>query len=188
MSLPPRATRQRIAHLVDNIPYDFAQFSLENFCAFLNQRRTKPIHLVLFPVRTKKPIGLWFSKPDRDHIMVASYEGIHPIQQVHIGLHEISHILLNHKPAALDTLTPAQVAEFAEVTAANRAAKGRLRLTKATLDCYEQEAEFMASLFFRRIRLSHRQALGAAQASSIAGIAAFVSNLSLLDLDQSPRG
>lgn len=119
--------------------YNFANFSIDSFKAYIEQRRGREIVLMPRPFGTVSFTGIWFPRPQFDYVCYAS--DIHPIHQEHSIIHEFAHILFNHQPASLDDMT--QVLLF--------------RDTSTVLSAEELEAEAFARLVMPFVLATRRQ-------------------------------
>lgn len=119
-------------------------FDLEAFCRSVEERRGRPIRLVSVPGRGG-PHGLWVASPSADYIF---YErDTSASHQQHIILHELSHLLCDHRlvrstaaepsPPLFPDLQPEMVQSVLARTA------------YSTDD--EREAELLASLILERV-------------------------------------
>jgi hypothetical protein len=72
-----------------------APFDVHAFCRSLGARRGRPIHLC--PVNTPTgPCGLWIALPTADYIFHEDQTS--RLHQEHIILHELAHLIWEHKP------------------------------------------------------------------------------------------
>jgi len=65
--------------------------------AGLERHRHQSIRLCLFSLGPSIPGGLWIGTANADHLY--HEEGTTPYHQTHISLHELAHMLLNHRGA-----------------------------------------------------------------------------------------
>ena len=141
-----RQVRQRCERLARGIDLP-APFDLDTFVAQLAARRGRPIHLIPFELPPGAPGGLCLSTDAADYVVVTS--AATGAQRVHIALHELAHLLLEHQlhlvdgagdgPPLFRHLDPAVVrAMFARTNYSSR---------------QEQEAEVLASLLGQRAGL-----------------------------------
>ena len=72
-------------------------FDLGEFVAGLERQRHRPIRLCPFSSGPGVPCGLWIGTADADYIY--HEEGTTPYHQTHIALHELAHMLLDHRGA-----------------------------------------------------------------------------------------
>lgn len=119
-------------------------FSLDEFCTRLKRQRDRPVRLVPIVARLDSPCGLWVGLADADYIF---YErATTPLHRRHIILHEIGHLLFDHRggPWLDDDLTRLLMPDLDP--ALIRAMLGRTIYTEIE----ELEAETVASLILER--------------------------------------
>lgn len=119
-------------------------FDLEGFCGALVTRRGRP--LSLRPVTARLgPYGMWAATPTTDYIFYE--EKTSPLHRLHIILHELSHIICEHRPVPVDELAiPADL--FPNL----RSETIRLLLQRTVYSTDEErEAELLATLLLTRI-------------------------------------
>jgi len=89
----------KLGTVLDGLEYDFSKFNIHDFVEWIAERRKRPIYLK--PWRfTKSIFGAWLPKDDFDLIY---YEpGLAEVHTIHILLHELSHMLLNHIPIQIN--------------------------------------------------------------------------------------
>jgi len=118
-------------------------FSLPDFCQAIATQRGRPI--LLRAVRTSVGLcGLWLPLPECDVIFFE--EQTSPLHQVHIVLHELSHLLLDHQPKSVDDPEVLRLLfpDFSVDTI-------QFVLERTTYAAQEeQEAELLASLILAR--------------------------------------
>ena len=85
-------------------------FDLSVFLSYVAARRGRDLHLHPQPAPAGAPCGLWLATDAADHIFYAA--GTDPMHRRHIILHEIGHMLCNHRAPGLvlPDLDPATVA------------------------------------------------------------------------------
>jgi hypothetical protein len=85
-------------------------FELSAFLSYVAARRGRDLHLHPQPAPAGAPCGLWLATDAADHVFYAA--GADPMHRRHIILHEIGHILCNHRAPGLvlPDLDPATVA------------------------------------------------------------------------------
>lgn len=119
-------------------------FDLDAFCRSLEGRRGRPICLVPIP-SLGGPYGLWVASPSADYIFYERDTGAS--HQQHIILHELSHLLCDHRlvqgaaAAPLHSLFPDLQPEMVR--------RALARAAYSTDD--EREAELLASLIGERL-------------------------------------
>ncbi|WHT22547.1 CUE domain-containing protein [Crossiella sp. CA-258035] len=69
--------------------------NIDALCDALGRRRGREIRLMPFPLRVPGPYGLWIASDEADYVIYQSQTS-RPHQD-HIILHEIGHILHNHR-------------------------------------------------------------------------------------------
>ena len=74
-----------------------APFDLDEFVAGLERQRHRPIRLSPFSSGPGVPCGLWIGTAEADYIY--HEQGTTPYHQTHIALHELAHMLLDHRGA-----------------------------------------------------------------------------------------
>lgn len=91
-----RALRKRCRALLDALdvtrPFDLAAFQRS-----LSRHRGRPVTLVPIAMRTDSPSGVWIAADDADYVFYES--ATLPLHQLHIILHEVGHMLLDHHGA-----------------------------------------------------------------------------------------
>ena len=135
--------RRRCAHLVAGleIPHPF---DVDAFCRQVGQARGREIRRVGRPLADGL-YGLWCSAPTLDFVVYESRTS--PLHQVHIVLHELSHLLCGHHPAPVmdDELSRLLLPDLDPRLV--RQVLGRTRYS----DVEEQEAELVASLILEQV-------------------------------------
>jgi hypothetical protein len=89
------ATRRRLAAIAGELEIS-APFVLSEFVARLEHARRRPIVIRPFTQPEASPVfGLWLAMKNADYIYHA--DGTSAYHQTHIVLHEIAHLILDHK-------------------------------------------------------------------------------------------
>jgi hypothetical protein len=70
-------------------------FTIDAFSTTLAVERGRPIRLVPLPTAADAPCGLWLSTPEADYVMHQTVTS--RLHQEHIVLHELAHIIFDHK-------------------------------------------------------------------------------------------
>jgi hypothetical protein len=70
-------------------------FTIAAFCDTLANQRSRPIRLVSLPTAAGAPCGLWLSTPEAEYVMHQTTTS--RLHQEHIVLHELAHIIFDHK-------------------------------------------------------------------------------------------
>ena len=88
--------RKRMQQILADIgqTYDFHKFSFEGLVSWIENRRSRKIVFVPWLMDTSV-FGAWIATEENDYIFYAS--NALPVHQLHIKLHELSHILCGHR-------------------------------------------------------------------------------------------
>jgi hypothetical protein len=73
-------------------------FDLPALCAAIGAKRRRPIHPIAVAGKMGA-CGLWVSEKDADYVFYE--EETSPLHRLHIILHELSHIIFEHRPVPL---------------------------------------------------------------------------------------
>lgn len=159
---------------IRRLDYDFRHFTLDHFIAHLIERRQRDIILTAF---FSKPNfhGAWLREETADYVFYNT--AAHPVHQVHSILHELGHIVLDHRGVPLeDALPPALWAALNR-----RRAVGRLRQLGIQQSPEDREAEAFVRLAQREIMFAHRLEQLTARTSSIDALERFTRSLGYHD-------
>lgn len=152
----------RVQEALDALAYDFSQFELAHFVSHIVRLRQKPIQIIQLPL-TAALFGVWVSAARQDYIFCNMR--LQPIHQTHVILHEIAHMLLNHRRERIDhVLPPDLLRELGQDSA------GRLRVAPDRdqhVDAEEQESERFVYLIQRQVVRARRLAELTGESSSI---------------------
>ncbi|MGH3830244.1 MAG: hypothetical protein ACRDRS_07280 [Pseudonocardiaceae bacterium] len=111
-------------------------------CQRLGERRGRPIRLVSCPLQVPGPFGLWLATASTDYIFYqAETTRVH---QDHIILHEVGHILADHRSDDTDDEYWQQIMPDLSLGVIRRA----LRRTHYDTE-QEQEAELVATIIMK---------------------------------------
>ena len=119
-------------------------FNLETFCRALAERRKRP--LVLRAIDVPSGLGgFWVASPQADYILYQA--GTSSLHRLHIILHELSHLICEHKPA------PVTDDEFLRIMLPDLSPRAFRHILKraAYSTAEDQEAEMLATLLSARI-------------------------------------
>jgi hypothetical protein len=136
--------KTRMQGILDNLNYQFEDFTVDGFVEWVEQQRERPI--VFLPQALPSPIfGAWVKGHDRDVIVFETDTSA--IHQTHIKLHEMAHMLCDHPTVEL---------EEEEIQILFRGANVDLELQPLLLrsqhsDENEREAEMLTSLIQKRV-------------------------------------
>jgi hypothetical protein len=144
---------RRLQATIDALGYDFAQFNIEHFRRHLEAQRGRPIIVksVNFPAGV---FGLWSSGASHDFIFLNRDQ--HPAQFIHSLIHELAHMVLEHRNVNLrDHFTADQIEEMGiEQPLAHLRASV---IPHTSEDTREDDAELFVALVLRAIFAARRQ-------------------------------
>lgn len=106
--LPKQATAdtERVLVALKEVPIP-DPWNLRDFIGGVEQQRGRPIRLEPYPARAlHRPCGLWLQYDDVDVILYDQFTSQYHCQQ--IILHEIGHIVLEHRPESVTDTTDFQ--------------------------------------------------------------------------------
>lgn len=89
------ATDRMLARL-DELGFDFSQFTIERFVSWLETKMKRKIFLLA----VKMPMdmyGAWISDAEHPHEYIFYDSSVSPLHQGHIQLHELSHFICQHE-------------------------------------------------------------------------------------------
>ncbi|HDQ73064.1 MAG TPA: hypothetical protein ENN19_13365 [Chloroflexi bacterium] len=144
---------RRMRTLLDELDYDFSQFTMKGFVDWLEEWRGREIFFIPYHFQDPRVSGAWWADQTRDYVFYEKQD-TPPVLQSHAQLHEIAHMLCGHPIKLIDTddvrflLTP---------TNEHTSTHGSLSLRCTPHDPHdehEMEAEMLASLIQERV-LSH---------------------------------
>lgn len=138
-----RRLRSRCAYLVAGLEIP-DPFDVDAFCAQIAAARGREIRRVARPLADGL-YGLWCATATYDLVVCESRTS--PLHQIHILLHELSHLLCGHHPAPVmdDELSRLLLPDLDPGLV--RQVLGRTRYS----DVEEREAELVASLILERV-------------------------------------
>jgi hypothetical protein len=163
--------KQKIRRIFNCLDYDFTMFNIDHFVTFIAESRQKPILCV--PYAFSPGIsGAWVSGKIVDFIFCQSET--HPIHQIHIKLHELAHMVLEHPLKPVDMLLSPELLHELRSTGL-----GHLRTLHAqrSKDQIEQEAEYFVGLIQREVMRVRRLSELTAGGTSIPALQPFVATL-----------
>ena len=171
---------QPFAAVIERLDYDFSHFEINHFLRHVQRQRDKDLFVKAVKVEPELH-GLWVPGPTADYVFynVAA----HAVHKVHILLHELAHILLNHRPPRLDELLPDLKDLSIELNFEMLREMGLMRTIKADLrrSGQEQEAEAFARELQYHIIRAGRGSYLSQPSSSIPALEAFTGSLSFED-------
>ncbi|GGM81306.1 hypothetical protein GCM10012275_59940 [Longimycelium tulufanense] len=132
------ALRRRCRRLLRELDIQ-PPLQVKELCEQLGRQRGRPINLAPFPLPVPGPFGLWIAAADADHIVYQQETS--PFHQDHIILHEIGHILAEHRSDDHDEEFWLSMMPDLSPEAVRRA------LRRSSYDtAHEREAELVATL------------------------------------------
>ena len=137
----------RVLAVIQSLNYDFAQFTLPHFIAFLVDYRQRP--LVLRGMLLEPDLrAMWIHVPRADYVIFNKRD--HPLHQVHNILHEIGHILLDHVCRPIDKILSPHLLMLLDDSTRSQI-RGQFRLDEAVHLDQEREAEAFVCELQRKI-------------------------------------
>lgn len=152
-----------VQDVLDALAYNFSQFKLHHFVDHIAQIHNRRIFVVPFPF-TSTIFGVWVHATIGDYILCNNT--LQPIHQTHIVLHEIAHILLEHRRQRIDDVLPPELLQ--QIGESN--VMGRLRVAQVMKNCHneeEEESELFVYLIQRQLMQANRLAELTGESSSI---------------------
>lgn len=140
--------RQRhLTYVLNNLAYDFQRFDLDHLISHLQTIRHHDITLIPYPFGR----GISGALVRGDGVYYIVYDSlVHRIHQVHIVIHEIAHMVLNHPLQRFDEVAPGHpLARLGDDV--------RFRYGNPGEDPDEQEAEYFVQVFQQRVFYAERQ-------------------------------
>lgn len=139
-----RRLRRRCRRVIGSLSLP-EPFSVQELCARLAEERGRPLRLLPLPTPTVPgtPSGMWLTAEHGDYIFFD--EQTSPLHQEHIIVHEIGHVVCDHRSAGDDQRLYRHI-DLADPHSI-RQALPRLRYS----DEQELEAEMIASLILEAI-------------------------------------
>ncbi|MGB1249626.1 MAG: hypothetical protein ACPG8W_03270 [Candidatus Promineifilaceae bacterium] len=138
-------TRQEIERLIDRVGYNFGQFTIASFIDCLSQTMGRKIFAISCPM-PENTFGAWLTDSELplEYLIVDS--GIAGQHAVHVQLHELGHMVLNHRTASVTPQLLQKVLNGKNYSALKHALHRRASRTDD-----EQEAELFAVIVQERL-------------------------------------
>lgn len=130
----------KIHHAIHQLNYDFGQFTIDDFIEHVREYRQRAILTFPFVFRSASS-GAWMPCETADYVFYSA--NAHVVLKVHIMLHEIGHILLNHRCLDLAEILPPEILALQKPSL-------RLRTIKKEKETDPEELE--AEMFVRELR------------------------------------
>lgn len=155
--------KDRVQTLLDQLHYDFNHFQLDHFIDHIAAQRRKPIVCLAMPLDPTL-FGVWISGSGQEYIFYNAF--VQPIHQVHIVLHEIGHMLLDHQKRPIASILPPQM--IAQLNMQGLAGRARFAPSDGVHeDVEEQESERFVYLVQRYTMCANRLTELTGESSSI---------------------
>jgi hypothetical protein len=139
---------ERVRLAVEQLHYDWRQFTLEDFIRHVERCRGRTITIIGVPLEEFS--GICISMGARDYIFFDTHR--HPALQLHAQLHEIAHLVLDHSaPVQYRSL----LSPLEHILLHVNTRQHRLR-SDARMQQEEDEAEYFAFLIQRAVADSRR--------------------------------
>lgn len=135
--------------VIERLHYDFTAFDIQHFFQHLQQQRQRRIQVVDFPF-TAEIYGLWVPAPTADYIFVNAH--LLPAHRVHTLLHEIAHLLLNHRGIDIRSILGEAVWQALGISSDS----GHLRASAPSESVEDEEAEIFVLLIQQRVTRARR--------------------------------
>jgi hypothetical protein len=165
--------QRRVVEVIQGLNYEFSEFTLPHFIAYLVKLRQRPIILQAIPLE-EEIHGIWLQVPHADYVLYNWND--HPLHQVHNVLHEIGHILLDHRCYPIpEILPPELLAKLNGISIVQM--RGQFRLVEQVRPDDEREAEMFVRELQRKIMFADRLDELARPTSSISAIERYTRNL-----------
>ncbi len=93
--------KETAEQIIDGLGYDFTNFTLEDFCEFLGQKRGRSIFFLPSEM-TAEVDAFWITSREQPFEYIFFDAHVPRFHQVHLQLHELVHIILGHKTQEFD--------------------------------------------------------------------------------------
>jgi hypothetical protein len=166
----------RMKALLDEMDFDFSQFTMERFAAWVQERHDRKIRFTRWEMPPGM-FGVWMSDAEEpvEHVFID--KNAPPLQAAHIQLHELGHILCGHPTARL---TVSEMADLLTKSVTNPAVLEEALLRAPNKGEWEQEAETLAALIQDQVIRHQRLQQLAVSASSNESVVAHFKALELV--------
>jgi hypothetical protein len=163
----------RVQAAVDGLDYDFRQFTIPHFIAHIQTLRQRDI--ILTGVSFDRGLhGFWVQADTADYVFFN--RRTHEIHQVHHILHELGHIVLEHRLRDLAAFLPPELVTQLRVVIAHDL-QGHCRQWDPHDTLEEREAEWFVRCLQREILLTGRLSALTHPDTSIRGLGRFTRSL-----------
>lgn len=136
----------RLQQRIDALGYDFESFTLDHFVAWIADQRRRPVHV--YEVDFAGDLfGFWCPIATADYIFIK--QQLHPTHRIHVILHELAHIVLDHQGVDLAEVLPPHLLEGLDNAATQIVLRAPASYPASSTE--EMEAEYFVTLVQRRL-------------------------------------
>ncbi len=160
--------------ILSELKYNFGTFSIVGFTQFIGDSMGRTI--ISIPWKMPATLfGAWMSDGDEPKEYIFYRDNVPAIHQVHIQLHELSHLLLKHPTLQINRDFIRKVVN----SHGNLPFDDLLRLRSPEMTQFEIEAETLASLIQERVIRNNRLEQLTSRLSSNENVVAFLKDLGI---------
>lgn len=141
------STHARMKAVLAELGYDFRQFTMDHFVAWVQERKRREIQFIPWHMPPGM-FGLWMSDAEDPYEHVFFDSAAPPLHQVHIQLHELAHIICDHPTARL---TQAEMEDLLRRAVSNPEILNEVLLRAPNQAEMEKEAETLAALIQEQV-------------------------------------
>jgi hypothetical protein len=167
----------RVVRSIDALGYDFRDFTIFDFIAYLQTARQRKIILNGAELDGRLH-GLWVRAETADYIFFDNCT--HPIHQVHHIVHEVGHMILNHRLYDLSLILPPPLLTKLKAKISD-SLYGHCRMWEMQDTLEEREAEYFVQQFRVKIHNAGRFSSLTDPVTSIGGLKPFMRSLGYSD-------
>jgi hypothetical protein len=135
--------------VIDQIGYNFSTFDIKEFLQHIEAYRNRSLIVNYLPFGSDL-FGFWYPTQHADYIFINAT--LHPTHRAHTLLHEIAHMLLNHRGIDLTTVLGTEMCAALGI----EPGKGHLRSAVGGDALQEEEAEWFVLSVQRQIVSARR--------------------------------
>jgi hypothetical protein len=146
--------KRRIKQVIQELRYDFHEFSVPDFVLYLETTRRRDIILNGWPFKAGVH-GFWLRAETADYVFFD--RETYAMHQVHHILHELGHIILGHQPRDLtEALPPELLAALSQLEITSPQGHSRMWEIHETFE--DREAEWFVRELQHEILIAGRMA------------------------------
>ncbi len=93
--------REKTEAIIEELDFDYSSFTIQRFVTFIEDYIGRKIELIPWTM-PKKIFGAWISDQDLSTEFIFFDENAPPMHRIHILLHELGHLIRDHKTLHLD--------------------------------------------------------------------------------------